>query len=98
MLQQNAGSSGEPLRSPVTTGEPAFQISAKDRNEPVVQILPEVKPKANLLRDNSIDTHCRKLVLLTYLQELKQAKRELGAVSNQEMHAHSSREKPPPAA
>jgi hypothetical protein len=69
MLQQKAGSSGEPLRSAVATVEPAFEISAKDRNEPVVQNLPEVKPKATLLRDNSIDTHCRKLVLLTYLQE-----------------------------
>jgi hypothetical protein len=36
-------SSGEPLRSLVATGEPAFEISAKGRNEPVVQNLPEVE-------------------------------------------------------
>jgi hypothetical protein len=33
------------VRGPVATGEPAFEISAKGRNEPVVQNLPEVKPK-----------------------------------------------------
>jgi hypothetical protein len=41
MLQQEAGSSGEPLRGPVATSEPAVEISAKGRNEPVVQNLPE---------------------------------------------------------
>jgi hypothetical protein len=41
--------------------------------------------------------HCRKPVLLTYLQELKQAKQELGGVSKQEMQAPSRREKPAPA-
>jgi hypothetical protein len=40
-LQQGAGSSGEPLRGPVATSEPAVEISAKARNEPVVQNLPE---------------------------------------------------------
>jgi hypothetical protein len=33
MLQQKAGSSGEPLRSPVATSKPAYEISAKGRNE-----------------------------------------------------------------
>jgi hypothetical protein len=41
MLQQGAGSSGEPLRGPVATSEPAVEISAKGRNEPVVENLPE---------------------------------------------------------
>jgi hypothetical protein len=41
MLQQGAGSSGEPLRGPVATSEPAVEISAKGRNEPMVQNLPE---------------------------------------------------------
>jgi hypothetical protein len=41
MLQQGAGSSGEPLRGPVATSAPAVEISAKGRNEPVVQNLPE---------------------------------------------------------
>jgi hypothetical protein len=41
MLQQEAGSSGEPLRGPVATSDPAIEISAKGRNEPVVQNLPE---------------------------------------------------------
>jgi hypothetical protein len=41
MLQQGAGSSGEPLRGPVATSEPAVEISAKGRNEPVVQNLSE---------------------------------------------------------
>jgi hypothetical protein len=41
MLQQGAGSSGEPLSGPVATSEPAVEISAKGRNEPMVQNLPE---------------------------------------------------------
>jgi hypothetical protein len=41
ILQQGAGSSGEPLRGPVATSEPAVEISAKGRNEPMVQNLPE---------------------------------------------------------
>jgi hypothetical protein len=41
MHQQGAGSSGEPLREPVATSEPAVEISAKGRNEPMVQNLPE---------------------------------------------------------
>jgi hypothetical protein len=41
MLQQGAGSSGEPLRGPVATSEPAVEISAKGRNEPMFQNLPE---------------------------------------------------------
>jgi hypothetical protein len=36
-----AGSSGEPLRNPAATSEPAVEISAKGRNEPMVQNLPE---------------------------------------------------------
>jgi hypothetical protein len=35
------GSSGAPLRCPVASSEPAVEISAKDRDEPVVQNLPE---------------------------------------------------------
>jgi hypothetical protein len=44
LLQQGAGSSGAPLRGPVTTSKPAVEISAKGRDEPVVRNLPEVKP------------------------------------------------------
>jgi hypothetical protein len=39
--QKRAGSSGAPLRCPVATNEPAVEISAKDRDEPVVLNLPE---------------------------------------------------------
>jgi hypothetical protein len=86
-LQQRPGSSGEPLSSPVATSEHAVEISAKGKDGPVVQNLPEAV----------LTHHCRELVLLTHLQELKQAKQELGAVSNKEMQARPSREKPPPA-
>jgi hypothetical protein len=41
MLQQGAGSSGEQLRGPVATSELAVEISAKGRNKPMVQNLPE---------------------------------------------------------
>jgi hypothetical protein len=41
MLQQKAGSSGEPLRNPVATSEPAVEISTKSKDKPVVQNLPE---------------------------------------------------------
>jgi hypothetical protein len=41
ILQRGAGSSGEPLRGPVTTSEPAVEISAKGRNESIFQNLPE---------------------------------------------------------
>ena len=55
MLQQGAGSSGEPLRDPVATNEPAVELSAKGREEQVVQNLPEVKPKTPLLGVSSTD-------------------------------------------
>jgi hypothetical protein len=45
MLQLGAGSSSEPLRDPVATSEPAVELSAKCRDESVVQILPEIKPR-----------------------------------------------------
>jgi hypothetical protein len=48
ILQQEAGSSGSPLRSPAATNEPAIEITAKARDEPVVRNLPEVKPKISL--------------------------------------------------
>jgi hypothetical protein len=38
---QQPGSSGAPLRCPVTSSEPAVEISAKDTDEPVVRNLPE---------------------------------------------------------
>jgi hypothetical protein len=38
---QQPGSSGAPLRCPDTSSESAVEISAKDRDEPVVQNLPE---------------------------------------------------------
>jgi hypothetical protein len=55
-LQQGAGSSGEPLRNPVATSEPAVEISTKGKDKPVVQNLPEAKPKATLLGVGSTDT------------------------------------------
>ena len=56
MLQQGAGSSGEPLRGPVATSKPAVEISAKGKDEPVVQNLPEATPKTTLLGVSSTDT------------------------------------------
>jgi hypothetical protein len=56
MLQQKAGSSGEPLRGPVASSKPAAQISAKGKDEPVVQNLPEAKPKTTLLGVSNTDT------------------------------------------
>jgi hypothetical protein len=56
ILQQGAGSSGVPLRGPVATGEPAVEISAKGRDEPVVRNMPKVKPKISLLGVCSTDT------------------------------------------
>jgi hypothetical protein len=55
-LQQRAGSSGEPLRNPVATIELAVEISAKGRNEPVVQNLPEAKPNTTFLEVGSTNT------------------------------------------
>jgi hypothetical protein len=53
ILQQGAGSSGELLRGPVATCEPAVEISAKGRDEPVVRNLSEVKPRTLPLAVNS---------------------------------------------
>jgi hypothetical protein len=38
---QQPRSSGAPLRCPVASSEPAVEISAKDKDEPLVQNLPE---------------------------------------------------------
>jgi hypothetical protein len=51
-----AGSSGTPLMGPVVTSEPAVEISAKGRDEPVVRNLPEVKPGTLLLGVSNTDT------------------------------------------
>jgi hypothetical protein len=45
-----------PLRGPVATSEPAVNISAKGRDEPVVRNLPEVKPRTLLLGVSCTDT------------------------------------------
>jgi hypothetical protein len=49
ILQQGAGSFGAPSRRPVATSEPAVEISAKDRDEPAVLNLPQVKTKNHSL-------------------------------------------------
>jgi hypothetical protein len=56
ILQQGAGSSGTLLRGPVATSKLAVEISAKDRDEPVVRILPEVKSGTLLLGVSNTDT------------------------------------------
>ncbi|PNF39616.1 hypothetical protein B7P43_G05680 [Cryptotermes secundus] len=48
MLQQGAGSSGEPLRDLGAGSESAVEFSAKGKDEAVVQNLPEAKPKTLL--------------------------------------------------
>jgi hypothetical protein len=55
ILQQEAGSSSAPLRGLVATSEPAVEISAKGRDEPMVRNLPEVKPSTPLLGVSSTD-------------------------------------------
>jgi hypothetical protein len=55
ILQQGAGSSGAPIRSPAATSEPAVEISGKDRHEPVVRNLSDVKSKTILLGVSSTD-------------------------------------------
>jgi hypothetical protein len=55
ILQQGPGSSCAPFRGPVTTIEPAAEISAKGRNEPAVRNLPEVKPGTSLLGVSGTD-------------------------------------------
>jgi hypothetical protein len=55
IFQQGAGSSGAPSRRPVATSEPAVKTSAKDRDEPAVRNLPEVKTKTTLLGVCSTD-------------------------------------------
>jgi hypothetical protein len=55
ILQQGAESSGAQLRGPAATSEPAVEISTKDRDEPVVRNLFEVKSETILLRVNSTD-------------------------------------------
>jgi hypothetical protein len=56
MFQQGAGISGEPLRGPVAASEPVVEISAKGKDEPVVQNLPQGKPKTTLMGVSSTDT------------------------------------------
>jgi hypothetical protein len=56
MVQQGAGSSGEPLGEPVATSEPAVELPVKSRKEPVVQNLPEAQQKPTLLGVSSTDT------------------------------------------
>jgi hypothetical protein len=94
---QRAGSSGEPLRNPVATSEPVVEISAKDKDKPMVKTCQRQNQRLLFWGSKVLTHHCRELVLLTHLQELKQAEQELGAVSNQEMQARSSKEKPPQA-
>lgn len=55
ILQQGARSSGAPLRCTVATSEPAVEISAKGRDEPLVQNLPEAKPETTPLGVSSTD-------------------------------------------
>jgi hypothetical protein len=55
ILQQGAGSSGAPSRRPVATSEPAAEISVKDRDEPAVLNLPQVKTKTTLCGVSSTD-------------------------------------------
>jgi hypothetical protein len=50
------GSSSAPLRRPVATSEPAVEISAKGREEPMVRNLPEVKLRTPLLGISSTAT------------------------------------------
>jgi hypothetical protein len=50
-----AGSSSVPLRGLAETSEPAVEISANGRDEPVVRNMPEVKPKTSLLAVSSSD-------------------------------------------
>jgi hypothetical protein len=59
IFQQGAGSSGTLLRVPVSTSEPAVELSAKGREEPVVRNLPEVKPRTLLLGVSCTDTPLR---------------------------------------
>jgi hypothetical protein len=56
ILQQGSGSSGAQFRGQAATSEPAAEISAKDRDKPVVRNLPEVKPWASLLGVSDTDT------------------------------------------
>jgi hypothetical protein len=51
-----AGCSGAPLRDPVTTSEPAADISTKGRDEAVVRNLPEVKLGTFLFGISGTDT------------------------------------------
>jgi hypothetical protein len=48
ILQWGTGSSGTPSRGAGATSEPAVEVSAKGRNEPVVSNLPEVSSKTSL--------------------------------------------------
>jgi hypothetical protein len=56
MLQQGAGSSGEPLVEPVATSEPAVELPVEGRKEPAVQNLPKTQQKPPLLGVSSTDT------------------------------------------
>jgi hypothetical protein len=49
ILQQGSGGSCAPLRGPAATSDPVVEISAKDRDEPVVRNLSVVKSKTTLL-------------------------------------------------
>jgi hypothetical protein len=56
IIQQGAGNSGAPSRRPVATSKLAVEISAKDRDEPAIRNLPQVKTKTTLLGVSSSDT------------------------------------------
>jgi hypothetical protein len=55
ILQQVAGSPGAPLKGLDAATEPAVEISAKGKDEPVVRNLPEDKPRTPLLGVSSSD-------------------------------------------
>jgi hypothetical protein len=82
-LQQRAGSSGEPLRNPVATSELAVEISAKGKDKPVVQNLPETKQKTTLLRVGSTDTPQQGASTANTPARAEASKAGTGAVSNQ---------------
>jgi hypothetical protein len=65
------GNSGAPSRGAGATSEPDVEVSAKDRDEPVVRNLPEAKHEETFRELAVLTQHCREPAVLAHLQEGK---------------------------
>jgi hypothetical protein len=75
IFQQGTRSTGPSLREPAATSKPTVEVSAKDREEPVVRNLPEIKLKTPVLEVSSAETSLQGASIFSVLL---QQEKELG--------------------